>query len=598
MVRTIVTLILSTPAPACRDSHRSLLRPVPAGSATLDAIVVPATRPAKCLTTAAELGERLGALVVVLCSRSARADDFAALTLKRPGLRWLAVDLPTGYDHDLFDFATARVEEVKARRLGDLTVKRNLGLVLAKLLGWTSVLFLDDDIESIDAADVSRGAAALGELHMVGLEVSAFPDNSVVCHANRIDNDRQETFVTGSALLVDTCRVESFFPEVYNEDWLFFFHSVRQRRVGRIGEAKQSAYEPFADPDRAVGEEFGDVFAEGLMELAHLRKPPSAADDPAYWACFLTRRARFIEQIATRVESLPASKERLSALVALRAAESRRAEITPDSYAAYLRTWSGDLPLWATRMNDIRPAKSISAALQSLDLATVSQSPEKAELHRKGTPMALNAVKTHPAARIAPTAQIGAPYRHLQDGDWTQLNRSTSVGARCDIGHFCFVGEEAQIGAGSILDTYCMVEGGATLGEKVILTHRASVGARAWIGDGSVIGCSLVCERSRVGKGCRVFGDLVHRQLDPTIPWDAPEGEETSPTLGDNVFVGWGATIIGGVNIGDGAYICAGATVTKDVPAHQIVTGTNNLHSPGDWNGSLGKSDFFRSGNV
>lgn len=138
-----------------------------------------------------------------------------------------------------------------------------------------------------------------------------------------------------------------------------------------------------------------------------------------------------------------------------------------------------------------------------------------------------------------------------------------------------------------------MIEGGVTLGKNVMLTHRATVGAKATIGDDCIIGGPLICEKSKIGDNCRVFGSLVHRQLNPTLNWDAEEAEEPSPYLADNVFVGWGATIIGGVNIGEGSYICAGAKVTKDVPAHHIVTGTNKLHKPEDWNGALGKSPFF-----
>ena len=42
-------------------------------------------------------------------------------------------------------------------------------------------------------------------------------------------------------------------------------------------------------------------------------------------------------------------------------------------------------------------------------------------------------------------------------------------------------------------------------------------------------------------------------------------------TIGDDVFIGVGAAILGEVTIGDGARIGANAVVTKDVPAHAIV---------------------------
>jgi serine O-acetyltransferase len=45
------------------------------------------------------------------------------------------------------------------------------------------------------------------------------------------------------------------------------------------------------------------------------------------------------------------------------------------------------------------------------------------------------------------------------------------------------------------------------------------------------------------------------------------------PTLGDDVYVGCGATIIGRVNVGNGAKIAAGAVVVHDVPAGATVAG-------------------------
>lgn len=41
----------------------------------------------------------------------------------------------------------------------------------------------------------------------------------------------------------------------------------------------------------------------------------------------------------------------------------------------------------------------------------------------------------------------------------------------------------------------------------------------------------------------------------------------------DDVWIGYGATIMSGVHIGQGAVVAAGAVVTKDVPAYAIVGG-------------------------
>jgi maltose O-acetyltransferase len=44
-------------------------------------------------------------------------------------------------------------------------------------------------------------------------------------------------------------------------------------------------------------------------------------------------------------------------------------------------------------------------------------------------------------------------------------------------------------------------------------------------------------------------------------------------TIGNSVWIGGGAIILPGVNIGEGAVLAAGAVVTKDVAAHVVVAG-------------------------
>lgn len=43
--------------------------------------------------------------------------------------------------------------------------------------------------------------------------------------------------------------------------------------------------------------------------------------------------------------------------------------------------------------------------------------------------------------------------------------------------------------------------------------------------------------------------------------------------VGNDVWIGFGATILAGIHIGDGAVVAAGSVVTKDVPDYSIVAG-------------------------
>lgn len=208
--------------------------------------------------------------------------------------------------------------------------------------------------------------------------------------------------------------------------------------------------------------------------------------------------------------------------------------------------------------------------------------------------MTENSVTTiHPSAQIAGTAIIGRPFRPLSGGRQLAVNRDTVVAADVWIGQFTTIGQGATIGAGSTIEDFVSVGPKSSIGARVVVTSRSSIALGATVGPDCVIN-GYVGDNSRIGAGCRIAGDLIHRQLDPTLGWDDPAAEEPAPIVGDGAFVGWRAVIIGGVNIGAGAYVCAGALVTKDVPPGFIACGRNQIVHPSAWPGALGKSPFFR----
>jgi hypothetical protein len=260
---------------------------------------------------------------------------------------WLTIDIPNRYLHSWLDFATSEVTEPKVEGLGDLSLKHNLGVLLARLWGWHSVLFLDDDIDEVDEAAVWRGAAAVGVESMVGLSVDHFPDDSVACHVNWYSGGAQEILVSGLAPLVDCRQANSFFPEVYNEHWMFFRRGLVRRKVAATESVRQLECDPFADPDRAAKEEFGEVLAKGLTNLTHhspglelvaldLR---DAAFHAEYWRWFLRARAEFIEKIGNRIANQPPSDASHSALLPLKVAHDRRSRLSTEQCAADLKTW-------------------------------------------------------------------------------------------------------------------------------------------------------------------------------------------------------------------------------------------------------------------
>lgn len=53
----------------------------------------------------------------------------------------------------------------------------------------------------------------------------------------------------------------------------------------------------------------------------------------------------------------------------------------------------------------------------------------------------------------------------------------------------------------------------------------------------------------------------------------APRGDKHRIVIHDDVWIGFGATVLSGVTVGRGAIIAAAAVVTRDVPPYSIVAG-------------------------
>lgn len=197
------------------------------------------------------------------------------------------------------------------------------------------------------------------------------------------------------------------------------------------------------------------------------------------------------------------------------------------------------------------------------------------------------------AGFIHPTAILGEPYRRYQFGRENDIEYGELViGENVYVGAQAILGKGSKIGDNCVIDHQCIIEPNVTMAPGCLLIYRAIVGGEVVMGEGCIIG-GFVAERCVLGKGCRIFGKVVHNQHDTTVLWDEFESPEPSARFGDFCFVGFGALIVGGISIGERAYVCANAVVTKDVPPLHIAHGTNVVTPVAQWKGRLANNPLF-----
>jgi hypothetical protein len=362
------------------ESHRTLLQQ-PAGIAAAgyqlpprpDAIIVPTIRPWS-LAPAVRLADELGCALVVLCSSADQVEQaWPGCQAHQGGV--LVSHVPPFFQSELLTFATSGHPEndIEPSSHVDIARKRNVGLLLARLSGWQTVMFLDDDVTGMTASEVAAAAALTARYEVAGFRITDYPDNSVVCHAHRLAGGTQDVFPGGSALLVDTPRADAMFPPIYNEDWLFLFNAVQRRSVAVVGTLSQREYAPFADWVRAAREEFGDVIAEGLYRLLHEGGALADATD-RYWRDALARRRRLIDNIARRLLLREGNATIVGyALMSLTAARKRLDAVNELACLSFVRAWQNDVDAWHSRLAGLPVLGDMASAAKYLELADLDR---------------------------------------------------------------------------------------------------------------------------------------------------------------------------------------------------------------------------------
>ena len=113
---------------------------------------------------------------------------------------------------------------------------------------------------------------------------------------------------------------------------------------------------------------------------------------------------------------------------------------------------------------------------------------------------------------------------------------------------------ELKIGNDCYIGRYSQIECDADIGHSVIMANMVSFVGR------------YDHHFRHVGTPTR----LSHQIRDPDYDW---KGNDIKVTVGDDVWIGYGAIILSGVTIGEGSVIAAGSVVTKDVDAYTVVGG-------------------------
>lgn len=195
--------------------------------------------------------------------------------------------------------------------------------------------------------------------------------------------------------------------------------------------------------------------------------------------------------------------------------------------------------------------------------------------------------EVHPTATVYPGTVLGEGVKVLENavvGKQPALS-SRSTAKRDPL-------PATEIGEGTIVSTGAIVFAGSQIGARVILGDQSCVRERVTVGDDVIIGRgSLVENDTTIGAMARIQAEAyitAYSTLEEHV-FIAPCVVTTNdnfmgrterrhelmkgPTIRRGARVGGGAVLCPGIEIGEEAFVGAGAVVTKDVAPRTIVVG-------------------------
>jgi acetyltransferase-like isoleucine patch superfamily enzyme len=149
-----------------------------------------------------------------------------------------------------------------------------------------------------------------------------------------------------------------------------------------------------------------------------------------------------------------------------------------------------------------------------------------------------------------------------------------------------------ELGPGTVVSTGAVVFAGTSVGERVIVGDQSCVRERCTIGDDVVIGRGALVENdTAVGARSKIQADAyvtAYSTLEDDV-FIAPcvvtandnfmgrtekrHALRKGPTIRRGARIGGAAILLPGIEIGEEAFIGAGAVVLKDVPTRAVMVG-------------------------
>lgn len=237
--------------------------------------------------------------------------------------------------------------------------------------------------------------------------------------------------------------------------------------------------------------------------------------------------------------------------------------------------------IWAVAADDYEQTLGINSRVQLAGAEKILRRRKNIELMEQGVTL-MDPDTTYIDAQVT----VG---RDTVIYPFTWLEGATTIGENCEIGpnsrftdtkigdqvtaHFSYA-HECEIASGVVMGPYVHLRPNTKLAAGVKIGNFVEV-KNSTVGEGSKLPHLSYIGDTDIGSGVNMGCGTI------TVNYDGKNKYRT--VIADDAFVGCNSNLVAPVEVGKGAYVAAGSTITKDVPPAALAVARERQRNIEDW---------------
>lgn len=198
------------------------------------------------------------------------------------------------------------------RKLGDsswnLGYARNFALLYSKAEHFEKVLFTDDDIQVPNPILISELFKSLDIFKFAGANIEGLVDDSALGHIATDIAVFNEKMLSGGFMVFNPSKVDHFFLNNYNEDWIWLFLQLKNDKFLQTGIVFQELTDPLSNyKDKIIFQEFGEIALDGILDL-YKEGSYDSLIQLSFWERMIQEREEYLQLLVSKADNIGNSK--------------------------------------------------------------------------------------------------------------------------------------------------------------------------------------------------------------------------------------------------------------------------------------------------